>query len=276
MPKNDLSNLLSQLAEAQQTANPAQQVANKANAQKSTGPRTPEGKARAKMNALRHGLTGQFYVLSEADRLAYNDFETNLLEALAPVGHYERDLAVSITQNRWRLHRARAMESNIQGLGQHDLADNYDTGSPETEVAITQAQTWLISHQALTNLTLYENRIRRDVARDKNELDELQATRKAAEAQAREEAELLVAQSLMNKEPLASDATVQVNVAQPSGLIPTNVLLQDKIEVNGFEFSTTNLIAGLNRKFALESARFYKSNNWDRTKPFPKPFPKAA
>ena len=255
MPNNDLSNVLSQLAEAQQTASPAQQAANKSNAKKSTVPRTPEGKARAKMNALRHGLTGQFYVLSEADRLAYNDFEKNLLEALAPVGHYERDLAVSITQNRWRLHRARAMESNIQGLGQHDLADNYDTGSPETEVAITQAQTWLNSHQALTNLTLYENRIRRDVARDKKELDDLQTTRRAAEAKAREDAELLVAQSLMNKELLAAEAT---------------------IEVNGFEFSSTNLIAGLNRKSALESARFYKSNNWDRTKPFPQPLPKAA
>ncbi len=245
MPTTDLSKLLSQLAEAQQTANPAQQTANQANAQKSTGPRTPEGKARAKMNALRHGLTGQFYVLSEADRLAYNDFETNLLEALAPVGHYERDLAVSITQNRWRLHRARAMESNIQGLGQHDLADNYDTGSPETEVAITQAQTWLISHHALTNLTLYENRIRRDVARDKKELDELQTARKAAEAKAQEEAELLLQQSITKNEPLAAEAT---------------------IEVNGFVFSTTLLRVGLNRKAALKSARFYQANNGDRTK----------
>lgn len=55
---------------------------------------------------------------------------------IAPVGAYERDLAISITQNRWRLHRARAMECNIQGLGQHDLADNYATATPEVEVAI--------------------------------------------------------------------------------------------------------------------------------------------
>ena len=227
MSPTDLSKLLSNLSEAQQTAN-------QANAQKSTGPRTPEGKARAKMNALRHGLTGQFCVMSEADHRAYTTFEADILEALAPVGHYERDLAVSIAQNRWRLHRARALESNIHGLGHHDLADNYDTNSPDTEVAVAQAQTWLNHHAAITNLTLYENRIRRDVARDKKELDELQTARKAAEAKAKEEAELLLQQSLTKNETVPATAT---------------------IEVNGFVFSTTTLRASLNRKAALKSAR---------------------
>lgn len=248
MPSNEAT-----ISESRQTANPAQHAANKANAQKSTGPRTPEGKARAKMNALRHGMTGQFYVLSDADRSAYLAYETNILAALAPVGDYERDLAISITQNRWRLHRARAMECNIQGLGQQDLADHYATATPEVEVAIAQAQTWLNSHHALTNMTLYENRIRRDVARDKTELDELQSARKAAEAKAREEAELLLAHSVMKKEPVAA-----------------------AIQVNGFEFSTATLRAALNRKAALASARFYQANHWDLTKPFPHPYQNAA
>ena len=224
-----------------------QQQANLANAQLSSGPRTEEGKARAKMNALRHGLTGQFCVMSEADRLAYNNFETGILQALAPVGVYEQDLAVSIAQNRWRLHRARAMEFNIHGLGQHDLADNYDTGSPEVEVAVTQAQTWLNRHHALTNMTLYENRIERSLARTKKELYDLQATRQAAEARAREEAELLLSQALMNKEAIAPETAIQVN---------------------GFLFSATKLIAGLNRKSQLDSARFYQANRWDRTRRF--------
>ena len=235
------------------TISEAQRTANRTNAQKSTGPRTPEGKARAKMNALRHGMTGQFYVLSDDDRSAYLAYETNILAALAPVGAYERDLAISITQNRWRLHRARAMECNIQGLGQHDLADNYDTATPEVEVAIAQAQTWLNSHQALANMTLYENRIRRDVARDKKELDELQAARKTAEAQAREEAELLLAHSIIKKEPLAA-----------------------AIHVNGFEFSTSTLRTSLSHKNALAAARFHQKNNWDPAKPFPHPYQNAA
>ena len=36
-----------------------QLTANRANAQKSTGPRSPEGKRASSLNACRHNLTGQ-------------------------------------------------------------------------------------------------------------------------------------------------------------------------------------------------------------------------
>jgi hypothetical protein len=37
---------------------------NRANSQHSTGPKTPEGKKRISLNALRHGLTGQVVVMT--------------------------------------------------------------------------------------------------------------------------------------------------------------------------------------------------------------------
>ena len=37
---------------------------NRANAQRSTGPKTEEGKQRSSLNALRHGLTGQTIILN--------------------------------------------------------------------------------------------------------------------------------------------------------------------------------------------------------------------
>jgi hypothetical protein len=40
-----------------------QVAANRLNAQRSTGPRTPAGKARVSFNALKHGLTGREVVL---------------------------------------------------------------------------------------------------------------------------------------------------------------------------------------------------------------------
>ena len=44
---------------------------NRANAEKSTGPRTEAGKQRSALNALRHGLTGQTVVLPTEDHSAY-------------------------------------------------------------------------------------------------------------------------------------------------------------------------------------------------------------
>src|SRR5271155_3556862 len=44
---------------------------NRANSQHSTGPKTPEGKKRISLNALRHGLTGQIVVMPTEDLQAY-------------------------------------------------------------------------------------------------------------------------------------------------------------------------------------------------------------
>jgi hypothetical protein len=44
------------------TATPAQVAANQANAQRSTGPRTPQGKAASALNNFRHDFNGAFTV----------------------------------------------------------------------------------------------------------------------------------------------------------------------------------------------------------------------
>src|ERR1017187_571785 len=54
---------------SQDTVSPEQLAANRANAAKSTGPRTPEGKTRSAQNARKHGFTASSYAVVRLEDL---------------------------------------------------------------------------------------------------------------------------------------------------------------------------------------------------------------
>jgi hypothetical protein len=87
--------------------------ANQINAQKSTGPRTPTGKARVSSNALTHGLTGKDVVLPNENALEFESFRVDLLTSLAPQGDLESMLAEKIVADAWRLRRVPKLEAAI-------------------------------------------------------------------------------------------------------------------------------------------------------------------
>jgi hypothetical protein len=170
----------------------AQLNANRENAQRSTGPRTEQGKQRARLNGLRHGLTGQTVVMPYEDQKIYEAFVAQTIASLHPDPNSdaERQLASDIANDQWRLNRARAIEENIFAL---DLAtsplesgDDYETGQ-----ALNQAQTYLDHARELQLLTVYAGRIARAISKNKAELKALQAERNAARERAFEEALLL-------------------------------------------------------------------------------------
>jgi hypothetical protein len=170
----------------------AQLIANRANAQFSTGPRTEEGKNRSSLNAFRHGLTGQIVIHTPEDRQAFQKHCDEIRESLAPVGALETTLAQSIAEDYWRLNRARALENAVFTLGLQK--NSYDDGdpNPEVETALALGRTWTQQNRSLQLLTTYEQRIRRSIEKNTVELRTLQAARKAAIEQAEEKARLLV------------------------------------------------------------------------------------
>src|SRR4051794_6062264 len=170
----------------------AQLAANQSNAQKSTGPKTEESKAKARYNARRHGLTGQFYCMSAQEEDAYQSFEANMLKDLKPVGAYENQIAISIVQDHWRLNRSRATEFNLYGRGNDERADLVDAPTENTHAAAIQADTCRDYHRVFANIALYETRIHRMIVKNEKRLEELQAACKAMEKRALEETELLV------------------------------------------------------------------------------------
>jgi hypothetical protein len=66
--------------------------ANRQNAQKSTGPKTAEGKAAVSQNAIKHGLFTDSVVTGETEA-EYAAFQSELLAELAPRGVVEILLA---------------------------------------------------------------------------------------------------------------------------------------------------------------------------------------
>ena len=67
-------------------ASEAQIQANRLNAQKSTGPRTVEGKAVVAQNAVRHGLLAQQVVIRGEDPGEFEFYRDQMLGELAPAG----------------------------------------------------------------------------------------------------------------------------------------------------------------------------------------------
>jgi hypothetical protein len=86
-------------------------AANRANAQKSTGPRTEEGKANSRKNALRHGLTAKSVVLTVEDTAEYEAFRARILESFAPTPGVEQRIAEELADALWRLKRAQRIEA---------------------------------------------------------------------------------------------------------------------------------------------------------------------
>ena len=91
-----------------------QAEANRRNAQKSTGPRTPEGKAASSRNGLTHGLSGdKHFILEGEDPEAFLRLLQDLHDHLRPVGDSEELVVQRIAAAQWRLDRAFALETGI-------------------------------------------------------------------------------------------------------------------------------------------------------------------
>src|SRR5215471_1155985 len=99
--------------------------ANRRNAQKSTGPKTPEGKAIASQNSLKHGLTAQNCpILPGENEADYKAFHDAMVRDLKPKGIMQREIVDDIVQTRWKLRRVPQIEAELM----HQLQDRESEG----------------------------------------------------------------------------------------------------------------------------------------------------
>jgi hypothetical protein len=118
-------------------------TANRKNALKSTGPTSPEGKARASMNALKHGLRASSLAVPILENA--EDWEAHrrlVLQDLGPVGYIERILAERTAAILWRLGRVVRYESAVVSNAINDIGKNImDRPDTDPEDAKKRAET---------------------------------------------------------------------------------------------------------------------------------------
>jgi hypothetical protein len=87
--------------------------ANRANAQLSTGPRTPEGKAISSRNAVRHGLDSARLLVRPDEREEFESFLSDLRAEIKPQGPLEETSFSLLLHAAWNLRRVHLMEAAL-------------------------------------------------------------------------------------------------------------------------------------------------------------------
>jgi hypothetical protein len=94
-------------------SSPASLAANAANAQHSTGPRTPEGQSRSSQNARTHGLTARDLIIAADEREEFQAFLSGYQTDVKPQGAIQHTLFDELVGAAWNLRRIRRMESAL-------------------------------------------------------------------------------------------------------------------------------------------------------------------
>src|SRR5215475_5385689 len=142
-----------------------QVAANRLNASRSTGPRTPEGKARVALNAIKHGLLSRESLVKGESQADLLDFGKRFRAQLTPVGELELLLVDRIVSNAWRLRRAVGMEAVLLNVKRGD------------RTLIEDVFSWKSDGDRLQLLSRYEATLERSLYKALHELQRLQAAR---------------------------------------------------------------------------------------------------
>ncbi len=94
-------------------ATQAQIEANRRNALKSSGPRTPDGKSASARNAVKHGLTAKDLVIPPGQQSEFDQLTAGLRDHLNPQGTLETVLFQQILTAAWRLIRCDRVEAEL-------------------------------------------------------------------------------------------------------------------------------------------------------------------
>ena len=127
----------------------------RANAARSRGPITPQGKQRASANALRHGLLAECVVLENESNQCFDDLVTQHIQRFAPADGVGFAMIEEMVAANWHMRRAWAIENRLMD----QAIRNQPPGDQMSRLADAFSQ--LAASPKLNLLHRYEARLHR-------------------------------------------------------------------------------------------------------------------
>ena len=212
--------------------------ANRINAQKSTGPRTPEGKAKSRRNGLLHGLTAKTCMLDGEDPEALTNLEDAIRDKFKPQDIDEDFLVERMAKARCRYNRIMPLEAGI-----FNIRLTVDQAPKEVVEALSQEgqRAWAYLRDAnggnaLSKLARYETTLLREYDRSRQELEKLQKIRAARPTPPPVADELRREPDL----PITPIKSAQPGTSTPPPVTPDpspSVAPDDEPAIDGFQFT---------------------------------------
>ncbi len=144
----------------------AQLAANRANAQKSTGPTSSEGKAKASMNALKHGCCASAaWILQGENKDKFEKLHQDYRDRLQPVDACESSLIEHIANVDWKLRRLRALEDAFIEIEIRNPSIDLGYSELTGHFRIAKALERCIEKGTIPYVSQYLNRLSRELSR---------------------------------------------------------------------------------------------------------------
>jgi hypothetical protein len=148
-------------------------AANRANAQKSKGPRSIAGKAESRMNAFKHGMYAVDKTMAGEEAADLEKFAGQLYREHCPSNSTECYLVDTLIHNEWRLRRVRRAEAGLWRAVSRKLLINRKAKTP-------RSRTFRVADSQFIRLQSVINSCERNHLRALMELQRLQAVQPKA------------------------------------------------------------------------------------------------
>lgn len=148
----------------------------RANGAKSTGPKSPAGKARAAMNSLKHGVYSESLILPNEDPADLAALRTYYFNRFQPVDPVEVDLVEVMIVCMWRLRRLSRTDTGIllrefQSAGK--TVRGFEQMTPENQASLVALRHLNLNGNAISALDRQESKLYRHFSRAMNDLVKL-------------------------------------------------------------------------------------------------------